>query len=58
MVTYTCNPSMQEMEAGELCVQSDLYSKFRATLDYMRPCLKKEEEDSRLFPCLQENRTY
>lgn len=40
MVTPVYNPSTREVEAGG----SGVYTKFRTTLDYMRPCLKKPNE--------------
>lgn len=43
-----CNPSTPEVEAGGLDVQGHhcLYNKFKAILEYARPCLNKQREET------------
>jgi hypothetical protein len=43
LVVLTSNPSTQEVEVEETGVKSQpgLYSKFKASLGYKRPCLRK-----------------
>lgn len=42
MLAYACNPSMKELEAGGPGMQGypQLYGDFKASLSYMKPCLK------------------
>lgn len=45
LMVHGCNPSTKELETGGLGVvhKPQLHSKFKASVGYMRPCLKKRE---------------
>lgn len=47
MGRYNCKNSTQEMEAGGVEVQGhpQPYNKFEATLGYVRPCLKQQQQE-------------
>lgn len=47
MVVYTCNPSSWEALAGETEVQghSQLPTKYEASLECIKPCLKRQYEE-------------
>lgn len=46
MVTRTCDPSIQEVEAGRSGVHCHprLCYKFKANLDYMKPCAQRQKQ--------------